>query len=263
MTVVLRADCIGKSFGRTKVLSAATLRATAASITYLVGGNGCGKTTLLRIAAGALAADTGLVFFKSRPILRPRWHLLAREGFAYLPDRELLSLGRTVRYHLDTVVRQFGLPGYGWVVESCQAGSLLDRRCAGLSEGERRRAELAVTLVRRPVCLLADEPFRNLDPADREIIAVTLGRVAREGCAVVVTGHEVEDLMAGVDSVTWCTDGTTYELGTPWDALQHWRFVRNYVGPARTARLLGVLDRGRAEPRSSAEDDGAGRGGGT
>jgi len=242
MTVVLRADCIGKSYGRSKVLSAATLRATAGAITYLVGRNGCGKSTLLRIAGGALRADSGVVFFRSVPSLRPRWHLMAREGFACLPDRELLAPNRTVRHHLDAVLRQYRLSGYGPAVETCQVDPLLDRRCGGLSEGERRRAEVATTLARRPVCLLADEPYRNLDPADRTIIAGALRQLASEGCAVVVTGHEVEDLLLSVDAVVWCTDGTTYELGTPRDALTHWRFVSSYVGPARADRLRRALD---------------------
>ena len=240
MTLVLRADCIGKSYGRQKVLGAATLRASAGEVTYLVGRNGCGKTTLLRVAAGTLAADTGVVFFRGRPILRPRWHRLARQGLAYLPDRELLAPGRTVRDHLETVARQLRRPGYAGVVDSCAVGPLLDRQCGGLSEGERRRAEVAAVLAGGPACLLADEPYRNLDPADREIIAGALRQAARQGCAVIVTGHEVETLLAASDRVVWCTDGTTYELGTVREALGHWRFIGTYVGPARAGRMLGL-----------------------
>lgn len=248
MTALLQADCVGKHFGRTRVLSAATLRAAEGTLTYLVGRNGCGKSTLLRIISGELVSDSGIVFFRGRPMLRPRWHRLAREGFAYLPDRELLAPNRTVRDHLDMVVRQFGLPGYEGTAETCALGSLLDRRCGSLSEGERRRAEVATVLARRPACLLADEPYRNLDPADRLVIAGALRHLTGEGCAVVVTGHEVEELLASVDTVTWCTDGTTYELGTPQEALAHFRFVSGYVGPARADRLRRELDQRQTGP---------------
>jgi len=241
MTVVLRADCIGKAFGGTPVLNAATLRAIAGTVTYLVGRNGCGKSTLLGVAAGVLAPNSGVVSFRDRFVRRPRWHQMAREGFAYLPDRELLSPGRTVRYHLETIRRQFSLPGYEAAVEQRGLGLLLDRACGTLSEGERRRAEVATVLVRRPVCLLADEPYRNLDPADRAIIAAAIRQLANEGCAVVVTGHEVEDLLLSVDAVIWCTDRTTYELGTPREALAHWRFVSTYIGPVRADRLAAEL----------------------
>lgn len=250
MTVILRADCIGKRFGGATVLNAATLRAVAGTVTYLVGRNGCGKSTLLRVAAGVLVPNSGVVSFKDRFVPRPRWHRMAREGFAYLPDRELLSPSRTVRFHLETVRRQFRLPGYGSAVERCGVGPLLDRACGTLSEGERRRVEVATVAVARPACLLADEPYRNLDPADREIIAGVIRQLANEGCAVVVTGHEVEELLRSVDAVVWCTDRTTYELGTPREALAHWRFVSAYIGPIRADRLVRELS-GRAKEETA------------
>lgn len=237
MTLVLRADTIGKSFGRQAVLRAATLRATAGQVVYLVGRNGCGKTTLLRIAAGVIPADHGEVTYIGEALLRPRWHAMARRGFCYLPDRELLSPVRTVRWHLQAIVRQFRLPGYDAAVEACVLAPLLDERCGALSSGERRRVEVATAVARGPSCLLADEPYRNIDPADRTIIAHALRALAATGCAVVVTGHEIEELFAMADSLAWCTDGTTYELGSPAEALTHWRFVQEYVGPARAAQM--------------------------
>lgn len=243
MTIVLRADSIRKSFNGRAILTSATLRAAQGTLTYLIGRNGCGKSTLLRIAAGELAADSGVVFYKGRASLRPRWHRMARDGFAYLPDRELLSPRRTVRQHLEDVVSQFRLPGYGTAVEQCRIEPLLTSLCGGLSTGERRRVEVATLLVRRPDCLLADEPYRNLDPLDRQIIAGALRELTTEGCAVVVTGHEIEDLVLSVDAVSWCTDGTTYELGTPQEALSDWRLVQSYLGEDRAKGLITEISR--------------------
>ncbi len=241
MSLVLRADSIHKSYGHKTVLTSATLRAAEGTLTYLIGRNGCGKSTLLRVAAGELAADNGVVSYKGRASLRPRWHRMARDGFAYLPDRNVLSPNRTVRQHLDAVVSQFGLAGYGTAVETCRLDPILDSSCAALSTGERRRAEVATILVRRPDCFLADEPYRNLDPVDRQVVAAALREITSQGCAVVVTGHEVEDLVLSVDAVVWCTDGTTYELGTPRDALTDWRLVQTYLGGTRAKALLAEL----------------------
>ncbi|MGD9522438.1 MAG: ATP-binding cassette domain-containing protein [Gemmatimonadales bacterium] len=242
VTPVLQADSIHKVFGPRTVLTAATLRAVPGQLTYLVGRNGCGKSTLLRIAAGELQAEGGVVFYKGRAMLRPRWHRLARTGFAYLPDRELLAPRRTLREHLDVVVRQFGLPEPSDAVRRCGVERLLDVPCASLSTGERRRAELATILARRPDCLLADEPHRHIDPEDRAVISEALRDLARTGCAVVVTGHELEDLIRAADAVTWCTDGTTYELGSAKEALGHWRLVREYMGARRATELLEELE---------------------
>ena len=64
----------------------------------------------------------------------------------------------------------------------------------------------------------------------REGLLVVLREIARAGCAVVLTGHEVPALLAAADHVTWCTSGTTYELGPPFMARTDERFVRDYLG---------------------------------
>ena len=241
MMVMLRVDSIGKRFGDRKILNAATVRGIAGTLTYLVGLNGCGKSTLLRIAVGLLSADTGTVMFRGHVTYRPRWHRWARQGLFFLPDRELLAPDRSPRQHLTCAARQFGHSTGDEAVEALHLAELLDRPTRVLSTGERRRAEVAVAVARRPVCLLADEPFRNIDPEDRRLIGAALRRLAARGCAVIVTGHEVEDLLPTVDAVTWCTDGTTYELGTPARALEHEQFVKRYVGSARAERMRGDI----------------------
>jgi hypothetical protein len=60
----------------------------------------------------------------------------------------------------------------------------------------------------------------------------------------VVTGHEVSDLVLSVDAVSWCTDGTTYELGPPREALTNWRLVQSYLGGNRASDLLAELGDG-------------------
>jgi lipopolysaccharide export system ATP-binding protein len=108
---------------------------------------------------------------------------------------------------------------------------LLDRRPPTLSGGERRRAELAAALVRRPTCLVADEPFRGIAPLDAELLTAAYRALAVDGCAVVVTGHEAPTLFDAADRVVWCTDGTTYELGSPEAARRSERFCSEYLGP--------------------------------
>ena len=235
--LVLRADSIGKAYGDRRVLTAATVRATAGQIVYLIGRNGCGKSTLLRIASGNLAADQGTVFFNGTAYMRPRWPTLAARGLFFLPDRELFNYNRTPREHYAMLRRQFHGPEDDAATNALDLEALLDRRCGTLSTGELRRAEIASALIRSPLCLLADEPFRHIDPRDRSLIANALKMLASNGCAVVVTGHDVEDLFHMASQVVWCTDGTTYEVGTPAQAIEHWRFGNTYLGTARIARL--------------------------
>ncbi len=234
MRYLLELDSVGKRFGGNQVLHAASLWATPSAVTYLVGRGGAGKSTMLRIATGAIAADSGYVRFDGTTCFRPRLHRLARRSLFYLPDRDLLSRRMTVRRQLALTRRLLGLSS-GGVSETEAADQLgltelVDRLPGALSEGERRRAELAMALVRNPRCLLADEPFRHLAPTDAEAVAGALRFLARQGCGIVITGHEVTWLFGVADRVTWCTSGTTQYLGTVAEARRHWRFCRDYLG---------------------------------
>jgi ABC-type multidrug transport system ATPase subunit len=225
----LLADCVTKSYGTRRVLTAGSLRAQAGQVRVLFGRNGIGKSTLLKIAAGVVRADSGTVHLDGRFVLRPSLPQLARAGVFYLPDHDILSPSMTLGAHLRLFERRFGARSAAEAARIARVEALLDARPPSLSGGELRRAELAVALTRRPRCLLADEPFRGIAPVDHDLLSEIFRGMAAEGCAVVVTGHEVTTLLALADHITWCTSGTTYELGAPEQALAHEAFQRDYV----------------------------------
>jgi ABC-type multidrug transport system ATPase subunit len=214
-----------------RAVEAATLRAEPGQVRVLFGRNGTGKSTLLRIAAGWLQPDSGVVHFAGRAYLRATLPELARDGLFYLPDHDLLSPAFTVRRHLELLRGRFDGGDVDEALALTGVAHVADERPPRLSGGELRRAEFAAALVRRPRCLLADEPFRGVAPRDAELLTAVLRRLAAEGCAVVATGHEVPTLFAAADHVTWCSGGTTYELGAPEAARAHDGFRREYLGP--------------------------------
>jgi ABC-type multidrug transport system ATPase subunit len=228
---VLVADCVAKSFRGRRVLSAGSVRAVPGQVRALFGRNGAGKSTLLAIAVGWIAPDSGTVFLDGAALDRARLPDLARRGVCYWPDAGLLSSAFGVGRQLEFFARQFPGGDPAEAAARMRVGELLARRPSALSGGERRRADLAAVLVRRPRCLVADEPYRGVAPLDAELLTAAFRGLAAAGCAVVVTGHDAPTLLAAADHVTWCASGTTYELGTPAEAAAHDRFRREYLGP--------------------------------
>lgn len=226
----LEIDSVGVSYGDRPVLTAASLRAPPGKVTVLVGRNGVGKTTLLRVGVGLQQATHGVVRFNGRAYVRPRLSRLARAGLFYLPAREILDPFIPAGLQLQAVSRHYKGPNAEALAESFGLAELFMARPASFSGGELRRAELALALARRPACLVADEPFRGIDPRDVEVIGLALRSAAAAGAAVVVTGHELGPLREMADAVVWCVAGTTHEFPQAADGWADAQLQRDFLG---------------------------------
>lgn len=228
---VLEADGVAKRRGDRLVLTAASLRARPGEINGLLGRNGAGKTTLLRILVGLLEPDGGAVRVDGVGHLTVRLSSLSQRGVFFLPDRDLLHPRATVGAQLrwmatmnaqahcvDDVCAQLGI------------AVRLAQKPGQLSGGERRRAEVACALLRAPRVLVLDEPLRGIAPLDAECILRVLRAFARDGGAVVITGHELPLLEPWLDVVTWCSGSRTVEFPSVGAARDDFAFRREFLG---------------------------------
>ena len=225
----LRFDSMGKRFGLKTVLKSASAWAWPGRITLLMGRNGCGKTTLLRCGLGLTRADFGTVLLNGRSVTGglPR---MSSDGLFFLPDRRLLSPRLTVRQHLEAFEQaRPGRLDYG-PPAGLDIQDLLESRPTRMSGGEIRRAEIWLAVASAESCLIADEPLLGIAPADRSRVAGALRARAATGTAILVTGHEVEDLFDLADEVIWMVAGTTHGLGSPAEAARHSQFRLEYLG---------------------------------
>jgi len=230
VSTLFRADSVGVSFRGKVVLRNASISGTPGQITALLGRNGSGKSTLFSAALGMLPMQFGSVRFGGETYLKPGLHRLARRGLFFIPDRGLLSRRRTLAWHLSALRRRFPDSFRFRLPESLGVEALMGKKIREMSGGELRRADLALAWSRGPSCLLADEPIAGLAPKDQEEIGLVLAAMAREGCAVILTGHDVSPLLELAHQVVWITSGTTHGLGTPGDAMTHDGFRREYLG---------------------------------
>ena len=230
---VLQADSIRKSYRGRNILTSASLNVAAGTVTAVVGRMGVGKSTLLRVCSGLMKPDDGWVRFNGVQSDRHRLHEMARGGLFFMAERSGLAGSLTVSRHFDVIAKRFGIGPSAEAIESLSIAPFLLDKPYKLSSGERRRAELAIAISRRPKCLIADDAFRGLDPLSCEMIGSGLRMLAAQGSGVVISGQEVDTILHYCDSVTWVTSGTTYDLGEPKQASRDERFTREFLGGAR------------------------------
>jgi ABC-type multidrug transport system ATPase subunit len=241
LPLVLVAQSMGKSFGLNSVLKGATLWCQSGMVNVLVGRNGCGKSTLIDVTLGIRRSDFGTVTMTGWATSRPRPADMARRGVFYSPQAGMLIPKFTLGAHLRMWADRFGGNPED-AAARVAIDHVLDQRPDQVSGGEKKRAELALALLRRPRVLIADEPLAGLPPVDR----VGLGGIVREladaGAAILLTGHDAPDLFRIADLVTWMSAGTTHALGAPREALSHDQFVREYLGPGVGESVRAELD---------------------
>ena len=193
MTAVLRADGLGKRYGRRWALRDCTFEIPAGRVIGLVGPNGAGKTTLLHLAVGLLAPTSGYIeVLGGRPAGGPGQ--LGRVGFVAqeTPTYPTLSVGEHLR--LGAWMNP------GWDRDLAQRrvehlGLDLSQKAGKLSGGQRAQLALTLAFAKRPELLMLDEPVAGLDPlARREFLQSLMEVVAEHGVSVVLSSHLVADL---------------------------------------------------------------------
>ena len=186
---------IAKHYGARRALHELSLEVSPGEIVGLVGSNGSGKTTTLRILAGLLKADAGDGTVLGFELLREAAQIRRRVGF--LSQRDALYGSLTVRENLSFRAEAFGLANRNTVVEAAieQFGlhPFVSRRADQLSGGWARTLQLAIALLHEPKVVMLDEPTAGLDLATRQVVWRHLTRLAGEGRALLLSTHDLLD----------------------------------------------------------------------
>ncbi|MDF3289379.1 ABC transporter ATP-binding protein [Streptomyces silvisoli] len=196
------------------------LTVPAGEILGFLGPNGAGKTTTLRMLTTLLAPTGGAATVAGHDLVRdPRG---VRRATGYVAQSGGVDPTVSVREELTTQGRLYGLTRSQSTARAEELADrldltgLLDRRCAALSGGQRRRLDIAMGLTHRPAVLFLDEPTTGLDPGSRADLWDTVRRVrAQWGTTVFLTTHYLDEADALCDRLVVVDQGRIVAEGTP------------------------------------------------
>lgn len=240
-------DRIGVWLGGREILHDVTFAVRPGEFTGLIGSNGAGKTTILRVILGLQEPTAGHVLINGRP--RPR----RNPSVGYVPQKILIDPDLPLRAR-DVVAlgidgNRFGLPvpsaarrrRVDEMLEAVDAARFADDRVGNLSGGEQQRVLIAHALIGRPELLLLDEPLANLDLASGHEIVELLTRVASEQrVAVLLSAHDMNPLLPAMDRVVYVAAGRAAS-GTVDEVVRSDVLGKLYGHPVTVLRVEGRI----------------------
>jgi putrescine transport system ATP-binding protein len=227
---------VSKTYDHVTAVDGVSLKIYKGEMFALVGGSGCGKTTLLRMLAGFAEPSAGRIMIDDAdmknvpPYARPVNMMF--QSYALFPH---MSVEKNVGYGLRRMkmVESERKRQVEEALDMVQLGSMGGRKPHQLSGGQRQRVALARALIRRPKVLLLDEPLSALDKKLREQTQFELMNIQyKVGITFVIVTHDQEEAMALSTRIAVMDRGRVVQVGTPAEVYEfpQSRFVANFVG---------------------------------
>jgi len=195
----IRFDGVRKTFGRVVAVDRVDIAVPSGSFVGLIGHNGAGKTTCLRMLMGLLRPSEGTVRVLGLDVVAEP--LEARRRLGAVPDEPAIYEWLTAREFLELVASVRGEGNVGQALELAALGGDADRPVREYSQGMRRRTALAAALLGRPAVIVLDEALNGLDPPTAARVKAVLRAAVDEGRTVLLSTHVVETVAAVADRV--------------------------------------------------------------
>ncbi len=233
---MLKAEEITKSFKSLHVVKGVSFNVNAGEVVGLLGPNGAGKTTSFYMVVGLISPNSGRIILQDKDITALSMSERARLGIGYLPQNKSIFQQLTVEQNLMAVAEIARIPKH---LREEKVETLLGRfhvehkrkaLGASLSGGERRRVEIARSLIINPKFLLLDEPFAGIDPVTVQEIQKIILDLKKDGLGVLITDHNVRETLSTCDRAYILSKGSLIEEGKPEQILASSKVRQIYLG---------------------------------
>jgi lipopolysaccharide export system ATP-binding protein len=217
----LVANGLRKSFKGRCVVDGVHFEVVPGEVVGLLGPNGAGKTTSFNMVVGLLRANEGEVLLNGQNIIRWPMYRRARAGIGYLSQEPSVFRRLSVVENMKLFLEASGIVGEtaskraAMAIEEYDLGKVAGAMASTLSGGERRRLEIARTMIQNPAFVLLDEPFSGIDPLAVEDIRRQIRKLAAAGIGMLITDHNVRETLSTCQRAYIVKDGKVIEEGIP------------------------------------------------
>jgi lipopolysaccharide export system ATP-binding protein len=234
--IVLEAMGLVKTYGRRRVVDGVDFSVDEGEIVGLLGPNGAGKTTSFRMTCGLVEPDSGRVLLNELDVTNLPMYQRAQQGMGYLAQESSVFRKLSVENNLLGVMEMLGMDRKqrrercDELLEQFDITRLRKARADSLSGGERRRLEIARSLVSNPKIILLDEPFTGIDPVTINSIQKVIRDLRERGISILITDHQVRETLQITDRSYVIRSGSVLCHGSPDEVLGNAEARKYYFG---------------------------------
>ena len=203
--MIIETKNLVKVYGQRRVVDEVSLTVEQGSVVGLLGPNGAGKTTTFYMVVGITKPDSGTVLLDGHDIGQMPMYQRARLGINYLPQEASIFRKMTVEENLLSILettplsQEEQLNKMNELIDEFRIEHIRKSVGTALSGGERRRVEIARSLVTDPAFILLDEPFAGIDPIAVADLQDMIAHLAQRGIGILITDHNVRETLSIVD----------------------------------------------------------------
>lgn len=234
--MILSTKNLKKIFRSRSVVNGVDIEIRKGDVVGLLGPNGAGKTTTFYMIMGFLKPDEGNVYLDNKDITSLPMHLKARLGISYLPQEPSIFRGLTVEDNIYAVCEMILKDKTEMkettekLIEEFNLKEIRKNLGSKLSGGERRRVEIARSLVAKPNFLLLDEPFTGIDPIVREEIQRLIITLKNKNIGILITDHNVRETLEITDFSFIMYEGKILISGKTEELIKNEKARKIYLG---------------------------------
>jgi lipopolysaccharide export system ATP-binding protein len=233
---VLKTENLIKAYRGRRVVNEVSLGIGQGEVVGLLGPNGAGKTTTFYVIVGLTPPDSGHVFLDGNDITRLPMFLRARSGISYLPQEPSVFRKLTVEENILAILQTLPLTSkqrrsrLEELIEELGLSHVCKSHGFALSGGERRRVEIARSLVISPSFILLDEPFAGIDPIAVFDIQRIITHLRSKQIGILITDHNVRETLKVTDRAYIINEGRIFRSGTPTELATDQEVKQLYLG---------------------------------
>jgi len=216
----LKATGLVKIYGDRTVVNGMSMEVNCGEIVGVLGPNGAGKTTTFYMVVGLVKPDGGKVVFRGKDLTNMPVFMRARNGLGYLAQEPSVFRKLSVWDNVMAILEALPLSRKQRKARAEELLAPFDlmkvakQPAYTLSGGERRKLEIARSLVRNPSILMLDEPFAGVDPLSVNEIQEIVRKLAKQGLGIIITDHNVRETLSVVDRAYMVYNGQLLKTGT-------------------------------------------------